>query len=379
MPTLDDVITINVYDRGVSTPAAHAASHAAAGSDPLTLSSGQITGLGTMATQAAGAVAITGGAIAGVTISSSGVTFTGGTMTGVAITAGSATLSGGTIDGMVIGGSAAANATFLDVVTDDLVIGGDLTLLGSVTLAAPLPLTAGGTGATGASQARLNLGIGSLGTQGAGSVSISGGSITATTINGCVIGGSSPAAGTFTAITGVGMTLTATAAINTLTLTNALGEAYGGTGATTYAAARANLGLVIGTNVQAYDADLAAIAALTSAADRMIYYTGAGTAALLTTTSYGRSLLNSADAAAARSTLGVTDPLVKAVASATLVGGTVTVVDSSIAADSIVVPIHDVISGTPGFLSVVITAGVGFDINSSSGTDASDLRVNIIY
>lgn len=59
------------------------------------------------------------------------------------------------------------------------------------------------------------------------------------------------------------------------------------------------------SNKQPIDADLTAIAALTSAADKVPYSTGAQTWALATLTAAGRALIDDADAAAQRATLSV--------------------------------------------------------------------------
>ncbi len=64
-------------------------------------------------------------------------------------------------------------------------------------------------------------------------------------------------------------------------------------------------------DAQPLDAELSAIAGLASAADRLAYFTGSGTAALATFTAAGRALVDDADSAAQRSTLGLGTAAVK--------------------------------------------------------------------
>lgn len=126
------------------------------------------------------------------------------------------------------------------------------------------------------STARTSLGLGTIATQDASNVTISGGSITGITDLAIADGGT----GASTANAAINNLLPSQASANgkylksdgtntswddlnisTADITGTLPIANGGTGATSAGAARTALGLVIGTDVQAYDADLTTLGA----------------------------------------------------------------------------------------------------------------------
>jgi hypothetical protein len=183
--------TLTGYVKGTGTAALTASA---------TIPNTDITGLGTMSTQNASAVAITGGTANSLILG--GTTAAAATVTTLRIDS-TLSLAGATgTSGQVLTSNGASAPTWQNIAGSGTVTsvdvsggttglttsGGPVTGSGTITLAGTLAIANGGTGATTDSAARTALGLGTMAVQAASSVAITGGSINGTSLGATTAG-----------------------------------------------------------------------------------------------------------------------------------------------------------------------------------------------
>jgi len=112
----------------------------------------------------------------------------------------------------------------------------------------------------------------------------------------------------------------ATTGVSASTYKSVTVDAYGRVTAGTNPTTLAGYGI---TDAQGLDATLTALAGLSTSADQYIYATGSDTFTTASITSFGRSLVDDADAATARSTLGLGTMATQASNNVSITGGTI--------------------------------------------------------
>jgi hypothetical protein len=242
-------------------------------------------GIGTVATQNSNNVNITGGSITGITplpVPAGGTGASNQTdarinlgMGDIAVqNANAVAISGGLIQGVVIqnlneplaiteGGTGGTNVvaarTNLGIDTMALQPSTNVNITGgNISGVNPIPVASGGTGANTAVQARTNLGLGSIAIQNSSNVSIDGGFINALSAPLAIVDGGTGATTASAARTNLGLGTGASTNVGTIAVQNSnnvnitggsitgivdLAVGDGGTGASTAAGARLNLGV----------------------------------------------------------------------------------------------------------------------------------------
>ena len=152
--------------------------------------------------------------------------------------------------------------------------------------------------------------------------------------------------------------------------------------------ARTTLGLAIGTNVQAYDAGLATIAGLTTAEDRYLYTVAQDLYVAGTITAFGRSLVDDTDAATSRTTLGLVigtdvqayDAGLTSIAALTTASGSYLFTTANDVYTTGISTAYGrsvlASSGVESFVTTTLTAGTGIVLSYDSGTDTATINTS---